>query len=240
MRPNWSLICHPAAYRCAYHLQLYDPEQVAEFDGFINHSSKGMILFDIGAHFGLFSLASLHYGGPQAQAVAVDPSPTAVRLLAVQAELSQVADRLRIIRASVGDKSGWQKMISVGVLASGFYMAPTNEHPDRDLTQTAAVTLDSLAKDLGMIPTHIKIDVEGCEAAVLRGGRKTLSKPSAPLLFIEIHNEIVRRLGGDPRETLFLLQDFGYRTFSVNDLPINDEQILSEPLIRVIAKKSPA
>jgi hypothetical protein len=89
-----------------------------------------------------------------------------------------------------------------------------------------------------MVPTHIKIDVEGCEAAVLRGGRKTLSQPSGPLLFVEIHNEMVRLLGGDPRETLSLLRDFGYRTFTANDLPIDDEGILSEPLIRIMAKKA--
>jgi hypothetical protein len=63
MRPGWSLICHPATYRCAYHAQQNDPEQIAEFDSFINNSSQGMILLDIGAHFGLFSFAALHYGG---------------------------------------------------------------------------------------------------------------------------------------------------------------------------------
>ena len=81
MRPGWLITCHPAAYRCAYHLQINDPEQVLEFDNFIDNSFQGMVLFDVGAHFGLFSLAALHYGGPGSRAIAVDPSPIAVRFL---------------------------------------------------------------------------------------------------------------------------------------------------------------
>src|SRR4051794_32708229 len=76
VRPDWSLLCHPAAYRFAYYAQHADEEQVAEFDGFISTCRPGMVLFDIGAHFGLFSLAALHYGGIAARAVAVDPSPS--------------------------------------------------------------------------------------------------------------------------------------------------------------------
>src|SRR2546425_283113 len=192
MRPGWALVCHPAAYRSAYHLQDEDPEQVAEFDNFVRNSSPGMLLFDIGAHFGLFSLAALHYGGGNARAIAVDPSPTATHFTRLQAALNHVSDRLHVVQAAVGDKSGWQDMVSVGVLASGYYVAPSKDHSPGELTKTKAVTLDQLSKEFSVLPTHVKIDVEGYEAAVLRGGESILSRSSAPLLFIEVHNEIVR------------------------------------------------
>lgn len=237
IRPGWSLICHPASYRCAYYAQKNDPEQIAEFDGFINNSSEGMILLDIGAHFGLFSFAALHYGGSKARAIAVDPSPTAVNLLNVQAKLNQNADRLHVIQAAVNDHAGWESMVAVGVLASGYYVAPTKDHPKSELSQIKSVTLDGIVDELGVVPTHIKIDVEGYEAAVLRGGRKILSRALAPIVFIEIHNEIVRDLGGSPAETLALLRDYGYQTFTSDGLAISDAAILSKALIRVIAKK---
>src|SRR6516162_11506830 len=60
IRRGWILANHPSALSFAYLAQHDDPEQVREFDGFINHCSSGMVLFDIGAHFGLFSLAALH------------------------------------------------------------------------------------------------------------------------------------------------------------------------------------
>jgi FkbM family methyltransferase len=238
LRPGWSLVCHPAAYRCAYYAQESDPEQVAEFDGFIKHSSEGMLLLDVGAHFGLFSFAALHYGGPQARAIAIDPSPVAVNLMNVQAKLNGSAERVQIIQAAVSDVAGWHDMLAVGVLASGYYVAPTANHPASELSHARALTLDGIASELKVAPTHIKIDVEGDEAAVLRGGRNVLSQTPAPIIFIEIHNEIVESLGGNPAETLGLLKDYGYQTFASDGSAINDDAILSQPLIRVVAKRA--
>jgi FkbM family methyltransferase len=238
LRPGWSLVCHPAAYRCAYYAQESDPEQVAEFDGFIDNSSEGMLLLDVGAHFGLFSFAALHYGGPKARAIAVDPSPTAVNLMNVQAKLNRSANRVQIIQAAVNDEAGWHNMLAVGVLASGYYVAPTAGHPASELSRIRAVTLDGIARELQVSPTHIKIDVEGYEAAVLRGGREILSQTPAPILFVEIHNEIVSGLGKNPAETLGLLRDYGYRTFASDGSAISDDEILSQSLIRVVAKRA--
>ena len=237
LRPGWSLTCHPAAYRCAYHLQINDPEQVAEFDGFINSSAQGMVLFDIGAHFGLFSLAALHYGGQRAKAIAVDPSPVAVRFLKVHAELNGVAERLQVVQASVNEQAGWRNMVAVGVLASGFYVAPSKNHSAREVIRTRATSLDELAEEFNVVPTHIKIDVEGDEEAVLRGGKQLLSQVQAPALFIELHNQLVCERGSRPADTLLTLRAYGYQTFTVDSCAIDDATILSKPLIRVIAKK---
>ena len=237
IREGWFLTCHPAAYRCAYHFQVDDPEQVAEFNGFIRNSSEGMILFDIGAHFGLFSLAALHYGGPQARAIAVDPSAVAVRFLKIQAGLNNSSDRLRIVEASVAAATGQQDMVAVGVLASGFYVAPSPEHSGGEVIRTNSITLDSLADEVNLLPTHIKIDVEGSEAAVLRGAERLLTRQPAPTLFLELHNEMVSRGGGNPSDALTLLRNFGYETFSVDGNAIDDEAILEKSLIRIVAKK---
>lgn len=237
IRPGWRVTCHPAAYRCAYFAQKNDPEQIAEFDGFINNLSPGAILFDLGAHFGLFSLAALHYGGPTSLAFAVDPSPVAVSFLNIQAGLNHYENRLHVVQAAVSDRAGRQGMVAVGVLASGYYVAPTPGHPTSEQMETRSVTLDSLVDELGVEPTHLKIDVEGYEAAVLRGGQKLLSQTAAPIIFIEIHNQIVRDLGGDPAATLKLLRDYGYHTFTSDGAPVIHDKLLSESLVRVIARK---
>jgi FkbM family methyltransferase len=238
MRPGWTLKCHPAAYGFAYWAQDSDPEQVAEFDGFISHCAPKMVLFDIGAHFGLFSLAALHYGGAEAKAIAVDPSPTASRITRIQARLNNVASRLHVVQASVGEQVGWRDMVAVGVLAGGYFVAPTETYPARELTQTREVTLDRLAEEYKLLPTHIKIDVEGYEAAVIGGGKYILSLPVAPMLFIELHNQMIRDRGGNPCETLSLLEGLGYETFTVDGVPVDRDSILNHPLIRVTAKKS--
>ncbi|HEY4500528.1 MAG TPA: FkbM family methyltransferase, partial [Candidatus Paceibacterota bacterium] len=57
-------------------------------------------------------------------------------------------------------------------------------------TKVRTFTLDSI-KELGVdrAPDIIKIDVEGAEALVLKGARKTITK-HRPLILLEIHSII--------------------------------------------------
>jgi FkbM family methyltransferase len=238
VRPGWSLVCHPAADKFSYLAQKNDQDQVAEFDSFIREITPDAILFDIGAHFGLFSLAALHYGGASAIAVAVDPSPVAVQFIKTQAKLNEVSDRLHIVQAAVSDQVGRQSMVAAGVLSSGYYVHPSEDHGTADLISTRTTTLDQLVLDFKLRPTHIKIDVEGYERAVINGGRDVLSAGEAPILFVELHNEMVREHGGAPKETLGLLRSLGYETFSTSGNLLNDQTMLDSPLIRIVARKS--
>lgn len=238
IRPGWSLKCHPAAYGFAYRSQDTDDEQIEEFDGFISSCCPDMVLFDIGAHFGLFSFAALHYGGGSAKAIAVDPSDTATRMMRIQADLNEVGSSLSIVQAAVGERTDWQEMVTVGVMSGGYLVAASKDHPASEVTRTPATTLDKLAEEFGALPTHIKIDVEGFEAEVLKGGNNVLSQTEPPLLFLELHNEMIRDGGGNPEDTLDLLKKFRYDIFALDGSPINSSEILSKPLVRVVAKRN--
>jgi FkbM family methyltransferase len=237
LRPGWKLTCHPLAYQGAYHAHVDDPEQAAELDSFLSRCTPGMVLFDLGAHFGLFSFAALHRGGEAAKAVAVDASPTAVRMVETQARLNGVAGRLTAIRACVCDEDGVREMVEVGVLANGYFTAPTGDHPSGEVAATPAVSLDGLARRVGLRPTHVKIDVEGYEGEVLRGGAGVL-KQGAPLLFLELHNAIIRERGQDPADVLKTLEQAGYSLVGLDGQPLRREAVLAPPLIRLVAKPS--
>jgi len=237
MRTGWRVVSHPSALDFAYFAQRDDVEQVAEFDGFINSCRPGMVLLDLGAHFGLFSLAALHYGGADSRAVAVDPSPTACRITGIQAKLNRVHDRLRIVQACASDRTGWREMVDSGVQSGSYFVSPERDHTSGELTRTRSTTIDALAAQFNLQPTHIKIDVEGYEEAVLRGGSRTLGRADGPLLFVELHNEMVSKRGGNPSDALGLLRELGYETHSPEWVPMDHSSILAKPLIRVMAKK---
>jgi FkbM family methyltransferase len=237
VRPDWSLLSHPAARRCAYWAQMADPPQMEELDAFIAACSPGMRLLDVGAHFGIFSLAALHYGGPEARAVALDPSPFACRILRIQAALNQATSRLEVVQATASDHTGSEPMVAIGALADGYFATPATGEARRELTVTQATTLDDLATAQRLAPTHLKIDVEGAEQAVLRGGRRLLNGDQAPILFLEMHNQVVRHRGGDPTQTLALLRSFGYRTFRAGATALEDQTILGQELVRIRADR---
>jgi FkbM family methyltransferase len=230
--PGWSVICHPRAYRIAYRDQINDPQQHEEFQSFLSHCSSEMFLFDIGAHFGIFSIAAARFGG---RTIAVDPSPIATRMIQTQVDLNGYADRIRIVRAALSDSDRSMSLVSTGVFSDGYFQVARG-HPNRDLTDTPAMTIDHMTLRFGA-PTHIKIDVEGHEAAVLRGAVGTLSKVP-PILFLELHNEMILSDQGNPASALDELERVGYETFALNGERIDRKAILEKPIIRVVARKS--
>lgn len=228
--PNWLMVCHPQAYRAAYEAQFTDPAQREEFLGFASHCSERMFLFDIGAHFGIFSLTAAHYGG---RAIAVDPSPTATRMIEIQAAINGLTSQVRVIRGAVSDASGVIEMLTSGVFSYGYFKAARGRSK-RDLTRVKTVTIDHMVREFG-VPTHVKVDVEGHELPVLHGARATLSKCS-PILFLELHNEMLASEGRDGSLVLDELDHFGYGTFSVDGKLLGRGAILERPITRIVAK----
>jgi len=236
LRDDWHFRSHPAAMPFAYHVQVDDPEQRREFDEFVSRCSPGMRLFDLGSHFGVFSLAALHYGGPAARSVAVDPSPLAIRMVSFQARANNVEDRLHLRLAAAGTAGGMTSMVAAGIESAGYFVPLSVDHPPAEQTRVPTVSVDELAAEFGP-PTHLKIDVEGAEWSVLQGAEATLRRSDAPVIFLELHNDILRRRGDDPWRVLEQLQSRCYRVLEDDGRPISPETTLDRPVVRVIAER---
>jgi FkbM family methyltransferase len=151
----------------------------------------------------------------------------------LQTRLNGYGKHIRIVEACVSDAVGEAEMLSSGAFSDG-YMRMVRGRSSSELTKTRAVTIDQLTDQFGH-PTHIKIDVEGYEAAVVRGAKRTLTR-WAPLLFLELHNEMIRSEGGDPSCVLDDLAEMGYEMFSVGGVRIERSAILQMPISRLVGK----
>jgi len=227
-----SLLGHPLVYRAAQTAQVRDPEQAAEVHQFISHCHPGMFLFDVGASFGIFSLACARLGG---KAIAIDPSRIATKLIAKQLKLNNLNDQIRILESAIGDTDGTIEKLSSGIYSNGHYRYEPSRDK-RELTRVAVTTVDRLAERFGR-PSPLKIDVEGFEAAVLRGARELL-KGSSALVFIELYNEMVRAAGGDPAYCVNELLSLGYSIFSAYGTRLSVEQALKPPIRRLLARSA--
>jgi len=98
--PDWTLICHPSAYKVIHRDQVSDLDQSREFHNFLSTCKDSIFLSDFGAHFGIFGLAAAHFGG---RAIGVDPSSITTWTIPKRATLNGCADRIRIIQAAVSE-----------------------------------------------------------------------------------------------------------------------------------------
>lgn len=232
MRDDWVISCHPAAVE-AFAFERDQPELRAELDGFVAACRDGMTLVDVGAHFGLFTLAALRWGGAAARAIAVDPSTAALAVFDENVRLAGAGARVERHCAAIGAEEGQTSLLTGG--AGGWHMMVAAGAPRPDAVRVPMLTLDGLVRSSGIVPTHVKIDVEGEEDAVLRGGEDVFRRQT-PVLFLELHGGILRRSGRDPLAVLERLGAYGYGRLEIAGRPIDPPAAASMDVARIICR----
>ena len=69
----------------------------------------------------------------------------------------------------------------------------------------------------------LKIDVEGYEQRVLKGGKETITK-YRPLIFLEIHSHLLKLYNNDVFEIYNTLEKYGYKIFDIHMDEIKNKQ----------------
>lgn len=204
--PGWVLRCHPLCVEEFRAFEL-DPEQQKELHTFVGYCRPGMRFLDVGAHWGMFTLAALHHGGPEARCLDIEASDAAAAVLGANLALNGSLQRVTLVNAACGDRPGHLAMLTTGAGGADYFVVPDSERPD--CIRVEQVTIDQMSRLHEFLPTHLKVDVEGYEQEVLTGAAQVL-REQRPLLFLELHGDFIRRRGGDPERVLQLLTDAGY------------------------------
>jgi len=185
------------ATRINFFLGTYEPEQTAEF---LRAVQPGSVVYDVGAHYGYYSLLASHLAGPDGRVIALEPSPRNLNVLRAHIRLNRIA-HITVLESALSDHAGEAKFDDRAGSGVGHLS------PEGPLT-VRLTTLDILAKEFPA-PNVIKIDVEGAEEAVLAGGRETLAR-AKPTIFLSTHGpamaenctRMLRELGYSLRELL--------------------------------------
>jgi FkbM family methyltransferase len=145
----------------------------------------GDTALDVGANFGVFTKLFSQLVGPAGSVIAFEPIPKTFRTLSEGIERLHLRNVQPINRA-VSDHVGTVFMtvpLFPNSWGDNLYEAHIVPNPDSRTTFAVnTVTVDSL--QLSRVD-FIKIDVEGHELEVLRGGRETIAKYH-PTLMVEV------------------------------------------------------
>jgi FkbM family methyltransferase len=172
----------------------------------------GMVMLDIGANFGHFTLTAARCVGPTGHVVAFEPSDRECDRLSANLELNGL-DNVTIVRAAAGAASGRASLHIADAPNTGhntlgrFVYDATREAM---VQPVSVVTVDQTVAELGLSRVDvIKLDVEGAELHALRGASATILRDQ-PTLMIEVNDATLGHQGTNARQLWDFLHNHGY------------------------------
>lgn len=159
----------------------FEPAMVALFKALI---APGMVVADVGANIGLTALL---FATLARQVAAFEPAPSTFALL--QRNLARSGcTNVEAVNLGLGDTSQELTLTFHSRNRSGgFVSGHVKLGTDYTTEQIRIDTLDNFYARTGTLPDFIKIDVEGFEPHVIRGG-KTLMATHKPTVVLELNH----------------------------------------------------
>lgn len=186
------------------------PRWEPETREWIDEFPEGTCFWDIGANVGMFSLyAALR---PEVRVLAFEPAGITYAVLNRNIELNDMEDRIAGYCIAFSEETKLDKF-NMQFSNAGFFGTEINwldEVMEARFRQgCVGFSIDDFVSTFAPpLPTHVKIDVDGIEAGILRGGSEALSSPSVRSMNVEIIGdmEVPRN-----REIVTLMAELGFR-----------------------------
>jgi FkbM family methyltransferase len=208
----WLQLPHPTALSAAIISGEYEANCIASLSGLLTPSSTCV---DIGGHYGFYTV-TLAKLAPQGVVHTYEPVArlaASIEASLRKSQLTQATVHRLAVAATSGEEIFRHASADGGDDSMGYLLGRGVATPEARIqynrfeqTTVKTITID----ELGFDPDFIKIDAEGAESGILRGGMQTLTH-KRPRLFIELHGI---------REALAckeLLTGIGYRGFCIED-----------------------
>ncbi len=194
---------------------------------FVLHILRPEDLFvDVGANIGSYTVLA---GGVRgSDVIAVEPVPATFHRLEANVRLNRLDGRVRTVNAGLAATTGILKF--TGSLDCVNHVVANGERVVRDTLDLPMTTLDELTKDRP--PSVIKVDVEGYETEIFRGGRGTLERPELQVLPLIVElNGAGARYGFDEAALQVEIESFGFRPYDYEPFARHLTPIVGKSLI---------
>jgi FkbM family methyltransferase len=186
-----------------------EPDTLAWIDRF----SDRAVFWDVGANIGQFALyAALR---PEVCVIAFEPGAASYAVLNRNIEINRMDDRVRAYPIALSDRTTLDtlNMATTEAGSSMHAFGTTIDCFDRDIPVAFRQAAIGMSADdfqrifAAPLPTHLKIDVDSIEAAIIRGAATILDSPAVESVWVEVLGDETPR----GREIAAALARHGYK-----------------------------
>lgn len=177
---------------------------------------QGGVYIDIGANVGFHALYAAALCGESGHVYTVEPNERLMGILKTNMEVNGFRGRTTFIRKAIDNHEGERKFyLYKGHASMSGFMSESSEFEKVPVQETVVevTCLDTLFKDLNCI-NLLKIDVEGFELGVIKGGGEVLKKTELTVI-LEWTPRLLRERSGEnaPEEILSIFKENGYDVY---------------------------
>ena len=187
----------------------------------------GMVIAEVGANVGFYTLEMARSVGPHGRILAFEPDPLTFRLLQERIH-DRAVKNVETYQLGLGDTSGRASLYCSAYNRSDNRLAPSHAESHVEVCEVDVCRLDQFLVGRNIHVDALKIDVQGNEDHVLRGAEATL-RAGVRWIWIEFSPMHLRGSGTDPERFLEKLNELGMDLFEVK------HQGRLEPLTNLLA-----
>jgi len=181
---------------------------------FANVIHPGMVVLDIGAFVGWYTLLAARRVGAHGRVYAFEPDPRNYELLSENLRLNRLGARVICLPKAVSDEAGLQPFFLHGGDQSRSSLIPSGGGQS---TMVETIVPDDFL-DQGMKIDVVKIDIEGGEIQALRGLSQTLAHSASRVkLFVECNPTSLQFAGESPQSLLAALRRLDFAIFMIDE-----------------------
>jgi len=190
----------------------------AILEGYLAFLRPGDVAYDVGANFGIYTVALAKWVGEGGCVIAFEPVPGTFQRLLANVQLNGLHN-VTCFQKALGERGD---TVNMHVYPDEPWCSSFIEIADKSISRVQSIQPvevvqgDSFRRQHGLpIPRAIKIDVEGYEHEVIYGLRETLSDVACEFLGCEIHTKRLPT-GFTPAQIMDLLKTCGFTKIVVS------------------------
>jgi FkbM family methyltransferase len=197
--------------------EIFHGFELDEIDFVNRFLQQGDTFIDIGTNVGLFSLHASAIVGESGKVISFEPSSATIRRLEENIALNRCTN-IEVVPKGLSSSVGTLELVVAGNGYDAFNSFATPSMGDiTDREKVEVTTLDTFAALRKIAPKDVKlmkIDVEGWELHVLKGGEVFFNHDDAPVLLVEFTETNAKNAGTSCIELGRSLQELGYTLYT--------------------------
>jgi FkbM family methyltransferase len=182
---------------------------------FVDNLQAGDVVWDVGAHVGVYSLLAHGVVGQRGRVYAFEPEPRTYKLLGKNCQLNGV-NNIDLLPMALGDEDGEAMLYTDWRAGLGIHKLFYERRLQKRGTAVTVRRGDTVINNqIARPPTVVKVDVEGWEYAVLSGMATALSH--CRLLLIEVHPQNLQQVGKNAQDVHALVTELGFKIVQADE-----------------------